>query len=835
VNQPAPADPGATMPGTPAPGLTGPAAQESGIGPGEDAPANIGPYRLIRVIGEGGMGLVYEAEQTEPLRRRVALKIVKRGMDTQEFVSRFESERQALALMDHPAIAKVFDAGATERGRPYFVMEYVEGIPINNYCDQNRLGLRERLDLFVLVCDGVQHAHQKAIIHRDLKPSNVLVGMVDGQPVPKIIDFGVAKAMDTKLFDSTLTTSAGQLVGTPEYMSPEQADMSGEGIDTRTDVYALGVILYELLVGKLPFDLAALHDEGKGFYDILRVIREEEPVKPSTRATTIADSDERAAEIAADRMVDRTALTRRLKGDLDWITMKALEKDRERRYETVRALANDIRRHLDFKPVSAGPPSQIYKVRKFVRRNRAGVAAASLLVMAVFLGIAGTTTGMIRARQAERHARVEAETARQVSDFLVDLFEVADPDQARGETITAREILDQGAVKIESELADQPETQARLLNTIGKVYRNLGLYEDAAPKLEVALALRREGSREDELDLAESLAELGDLYIDLGRYEEAEEVIKEAIEIQEHHGQEANLEMAETLNELAQVYRREGMYDQAEHYYQRARDSRVAVLGEDHPDVAASYNSLAILNWNRGRYDQAEALYKQALGIWRAAYGSDHSDVAKALNNLALLYHHLDRHDDAQPLYEEAIEIYERVLGPDHPRLATAKNNLGLVHYEMDRYDEAYPLYIRALAIREQALGPDHPLVAQTVNNLANLRRAQGRYEEAAELYARALRIRREAYRDEHPEQAWTLWDMGKLEMKQDRLEDALAHFAEAVAIYERVHGPDHPDLEEILPPYAEALRAAGREVEADVMEARVEQIAALKDEPNKK
>jgi non-specific serine/threonine protein kinase/serine/threonine-protein kinase len=791
----------------------------------DDTPENIGPYRLIRVIGEGGMGLVYEAEQSEPLKRKVALKIVKRGMDTHEFVSRFESERQALALMDHPAIAKVFDAGATDRGRPYFVMEYVEGIPINNFCDQNRMGLRERLDLFVLVCDGVQHAHQKAIIHRDLKPSNVLVGMVDGTPVPKIIDFGVAKAMDHKLFDNTLTTSAGQLVGTPEYMSPEQADMSGAGIDTRTDVYALGVILYELLVGKLPFDLAALSDEGKGFFEILRVIREEDPIKPSTRATTIAESDERAVDIAADRKVDRTNLSRHLRGDLDWITIKALEKDRTRRYDTVRALGNDIRRHLDFKPVAAGPPGSVYKVRKFVRRNRVFVAASGLVVAAVILGIVGTTTGMIRAKKAQRIASLEAETARQVSDFLVDLFEVADPDKARGNTITAREILDQGAGRIVTELAGQPETQARLMNTIGKVYRNLGLYEQAVPQLEAALALRRKGTVDDDLHLAENLADLGDLYIDLGHYAEAEMVIKEALEIHASHDLNANLELAMGLNELAKVYRNESRFEEAEELYIRARNIRIQVLGDDHPEVARSYNSLAILNWQRGHYDQAEELYNKAIQIWRGAYGNDHADVAKGLNNLALLHHHLDRYDRARILYEEAIVIYQKVLGPEHTRLATALNNLGLVHYETGELEKAYPYYTKALAIREKALGPGHPTVGQTLNNLANVKREQGRYEEAADLYHRALTIRREAYREEHHDQAWTLWDMGKMEAAQGRDEEAILLFEEAEGIYVRVLGPDHWDFTELLPPHIEALRRVGRVAEADSLEAMVKKI----------
>jgi eukaryotic-like serine/threonine-protein kinase len=328
----------------------------------------VGPYRLLRPVGEGGMGQVFEAEQTAPIRRKVALKIVKQGMDTREFVARFESERQALALMDHPCIAKVFDAGASEQGRPYFVMEFVEGIPITEYCDRHRLNLRERLELFIQVCEGVQHAHQKAIIHRDLKPSNVMVTEIDGKPVPKIIDFGVAKAVDQSLTEMTMQTNLGQLLGTPAYMSPEQADLDVQGIDTRTDVYALGVLLYEILVGERPFTRQDFADIS--FHEVLRKIREVEPPRPSSRLTTMATSLDEAAR---DRACEPPVLRKRLRGDLDWITMKALEKDRARRYDTANALAMDIRRHLRDEPVLAGPPSKAYLARKFVRRHRTGV------------------------------------------------------------------------------------------------------------------------------------------------------------------------------------------------------------------------------------------------------------------------------------------------------------------------------------------------------------------------------------------------------------------------------------------------------------------------------
>jgi serine/threonine protein kinase/tetratricopeptide (TPR) repeat protein len=777
----------------------------------------IGPYLLKRRIGEGGMGLVWEADQQEPIRRRVALKMVKRGMDTAEFIARFSSERQALAMMNHPAIAKVLDAGATDEGRPYFVMEYVEGVPLNVYCDQEQMSLRRRLELFIHICEGVQHAHQKAIIHRDLKPSNVLVTETDGQPVPKIIDFGVAKALDRAQFDDTLSTGAGQLIGTPEYMSPEQTGLSGEGLDTRTDVYALGVMLYELLVGQRPFrreDLAALN-----FLEVLQVIREVEPPKPSTRVTTIArHTPELLEEMARCRASEPGLMVRSLRGDLDWITMMALEKDRERRYASASALADDVRRHLEDQPVNAGPPSTRYRVRKFVRRHRTGVAAGAVALAAILLGIAGTTTGMIRAVNAERRARMEAETARQVSGFLVGLFEVADPDQARGNTITAREILDAGSERIGRELSGQPLTQARLLGTMGTVYRKLGLYEEAEPKLQRALELRRSAAGVPTADMATSLGELADLYLDLARYEAAEAAINEALPLLDGTDQAGRLHLASRLTDLGSVYRRQGFYDKADPQYRRALEIRLGELGPRSTEVAASYNSLAILSWNQGRFAEAEQLYLEALAIWEGAYGQDHADVAKGLNNLALLYHHQKRHAEAQAMYTRAVGIYERILGAEHPRTATAINNLALVIHEQGTLAEAEPLYLQALAIREKVLGPGHPDVAQTRNNLGNLRRDQKRWPEAQAEYDQALSIRRAALGEDHADVGWTLRDIGRLLREEGRPREADAYLGRALANFRVSLGVDHPDLAEFLDDYALVLRDLGRPAGADSM-----------------
>ena len=452
------------------------------------------------------MGDVWLAEQTQPIHRQVALKVIKAGMDTAQVVARFEAERQALALMDHPAIARVFDAGATPQGRPYFVMEYVRGETITAYATRHTLTVSQRIDLFLTVCEGVQHAHQKGIIHRDLKPSNVLVTVRDDRPMPKVIDFGVAKATTQALTDRTLHTEIGALIGTPEYMSPEQAEMGSLDIDTRADVYSLGVMLYELLTGTLPFESKALREQG---LDRLRqTIREVDPPRPSTRVTTAAGS---AATVLPSHG-DASRLARQLRGDLDWITMKALEKDRTRRYGSVSDLAADLRRHLDDVPVLASPPSATYRVGKFIRRHHASVAVAGVLILllVVFAGVMAVQASRI-ARERDR-ASQEAATATQVSDFLVGLFKVSDPSQARGTTLTAREILAKGVQQLES-LRDQPAVQARLQATIGSVETELGLYGDAQPLLEAALQTRKRLFGQDHPDTLASANGLANLYL----------------------------------------------------------------------------------------------------------------------------------------------------------------------------------------------------------------------------------------------------------------------------------------------------------------------------------
>ncbi len=817
---------GGSVTGTPADVTLPPGASRAPRGAAAAPEESIGPYRLLRKLAEGGMGEVWLAEQREPIRRRLAVKVIKHGMDTAEFVARFASERQALALMDHPCIAKVIDAGTTPRGRPYFAMEYVDGEPILAHCDQRRLGIGARLELFLKVCQGVQHAHQKAIIHRDLKPSNVLVSVRDGEALPKIIDFGVAKALGQELTGHTMQTHLGQLIGTLDYMSPEQADLGDHHVDTGTDVYALGVLLYELLAGKRPLESSTM--VGVGLVEILRRIREEEPQRPSQRLLSL-DPDT-AARVADERDLDPSSLLRRVRGDLDWIVLRAVAKDRTRRYATVHELAADIERHLRDEPVLAGPPTRRYRATKFVRRHRTPVAAAAVALVLVLAGIAGTSVGLVRARQAEQLARQEAETSRQVSGFLESLFEVSDPDRARGETITAREILASGAARIDDQLRDQPATRARLLNTMGRVYHKLGLYDEATPQLEQALDLR-EGLRERggpvrPGDVAGNQVDLAELYIVQARYGEAAALLSEALATLDASSPGERLQIADALHQLGGVLRRQGRYDDAVPLYEQSLAIRRDALGPRDPLVAGSYNGLAITAYFRGDWPGAESLFGAALSIREESLGDDHPDVAQTLNNLALLRQAQDDFAGAIPLYTRAAAIWEKTLGPDHVRLALVLNNLGLAHFEQGQLADARPLFERALRIREAALGPDNPDVAQTLQNLADLHRAGGALAEAEALLDRALAVREASLGPAHADVGWTITGLAAVHAAAGDPERAAQEMSRALDILESALGPDFPELDEEWSQHAEYLDGAGRRSEAAAARARAAAIA---------
>ena len=780
---------------------------------GPSSAGSFGRYRLLQRVGEGGMGEVWLAEQTEPVRRQVALKVIKAGMDSAQVVARFEAERQALALMDHPAIATVFDGGTTPQGRPYFAMEYVKGEPITTYCDRHLLSTRERLGLFTQVCEGVQHAHQKGIIHRDLKPSNVLVTIQDDRPVPKIIDFGVAKATAQHLTERSLFTELGVLIGTPEYMSPEQAEMGSLDIDTRTDIYALGVLLYELLTAALPFDRKDLRQAG--IAEIQRIIREKEPPRPSTRITQPGPA---STEAAKNRHTEPRRLVSELRGDLDWITMRALEKDRTRRYQTANALAADVHRHMNNEPVSAGPPSAAYRAGKFVRRHRFGVTTAIALVL--LLAASALALGVQAQRIARERDRAnhEAEAARQVSDFLVGLFRVSDPGQARGNTVTAREILDRGASKIDQDLRTQPLVQARLMSTMGRVYESLGLYDQALPLLESALATRRRLHGEEHLEVAESLIGLGGLRWHKGEYEAARPLLEGGLKQRERLlGPESPL-VADSLHNLGNLLWSRGEYEEARLLLGRALAIREKNVPAG-PEVASTLNSLGAIAYKQGDYAEARRMWERTLAIREKNLGPDHPLIGQTLNNLAAAHTFTNDPAGARPLLERAVRIQEKVLGPKHPDLASALMNLGDVVSVLGDDLGAKPYYARAVAILDEA-SPGNPELARFLDRLARVTLKQGDADAARRLYERSLGLRETALGPTHHEIGESLAGLAECARQQGRAQEAEALFEQSLARCRRPDGGYYPQAVETLDGYVAVLRARGQGARADELEA---------------
>jgi serine/threonine protein kinase len=583
----------------------------------------IAQYRLVERLGEGGFGVVYLAEQHVPMQRLVALKLLKLGLDTSQVVARFEVERQALALLDHPGIARFYDAGTTPSGRPYFVMEYVRGTRIERHADRRRLSIKERLHLFLQVCEAIEYAHQKGIIHRDLKPSNVLVSELDGRPAPKIIDFGIAKAVHQRLTDKTLYTERGQLIGTPGYMSPEQAALTGLDLDTRTDVYSLGVLLYELLAGSPPFDPSAFASGGAA--EVQRVIREVDPPRPSTRIRDGAAAD----EISRQRQTEPRALARVLRGELDWIVMKALEKDRTRRYGSVADLAADVTRHLNDQPVSAGPPSRWYLVKKFVRRNRTLVAAAALIALALLLSVAGTAIALVRERQAVRQATAAAHKAREVSGFLHTMLSRLDPYASTGRDVLVHEVLDDAAARIGS-FASQPDVEAALALTLGTSYRVLGDLPKARSQLRRALELR------------------------------------EAL-------QPRGVESADVMLELALLERDSGELDAAQRTASEALEIIRATYGPEGERVALALDTLGEILFSAGKLPEAEARFREALPIAASSTNAERNLEASILLDLALAQEALGHPLDAQATAERA---RVRARGPRGQSLTARINEL---------------------------------------------------------------------------------------------------------------------------------------------------------------
>ncbi len=611
--------------------------------PTEGPGARIGPYKILQQIGEGGFGVVYMAEQEYPVQRKVALKIIKLGMDTKQVIARFEAERQALAMMDHPNIATVLEAGATESGRSFFVMELVKGIPITDYCDKTKLSTRERLDLFVQVCDAIQHAHQKGVIHRDIKPSNVLVTLHDTRAVPKVIDFGIAKATSRRLTEKTLFTEFNTLIGTPEYMSPDQAEISGLDVDTRTDIYSLGVLLYELLTGTTPFDPLTLRKAAYG--EIQRIIREEEPPKPSTRVDTIARG---GTEIGKPHGTDAGHLSRSIRGDLDWIVMKAIEKDRTRRYQTANEFAADIYRNLKGEPVFAGPPSVIYKFRKFVGRHRLGVTAALLITAALVTGLTMATVGMVRANR-------EVQRSQQIADFLQNLFVSTNPDEALAAGVDVGKVL----ITAREIFGDDHATVAAILSSRAVQLQTSGDLEGAESLYRQSLRLWREQMGEDDPNVALVLGRLGLLAVIKGDNQAAETALRESLRIARAQPGEETLAICDTMDGLAGFLLNQGEFDEAESLFKESIAIRQRLAPQQRLQIALTMNTLINAMALAGKDTEAGAMMNEFIEMWRAAVPADSTFMARVLTDVGVQWYigHGD-YDAARPLLVEATEIF---------------------------------------------------------------------------------------------------------------------------------------------------------------------------------
>jgi len=764
-------------------------------GPNEGGPGTVlGHYHLLQKVGEGGMGEVWLAEQREPVRRRVALKLVKAGMNTREVMARFESERQALALMDHPAIAKVFDAGSTPQGAPYFVMEYVAGVPITAYCDNHRLSTGERLELFVHVCEGVQHAHQKAIIHRDLKPSNILVTEVDGRAAPKIIDFGVAKALAQKLTAETMCTRVGTLVGTPEYMSPEQALSSGEDIDTRTDVYSLGVIFYELLAGVPPLELRKI-----ALDEFMRRLREEDPPTPSTKIRTQHPAT--STELARKRQTDPLALTKQMRGDLDSIALKALEKDRSRRYSSPSDFAADIGRYVRNEAVLAVPPSVAYRARKFARRHRAALVTACAFALVLIAAAAISVWQSLRATKQRDRADAQAAVAQAISNFLRNdvLSQASAATQSGPSTkpdpdLKVRTALDRAAARIGGKFAGQPEVEAAIRDTIGQTYMDLGLYPETRIQLERALELHRRTLGAENRKTLTTIDNLARTVFLLGKFSEAEALFSEALETQRRVLGPGDPDTLRSMTGVAFTYQAEGKYAQAEALSSQLLEIQRRVFGPEHPRTLGSMNNLGFLYADEGKYAQAEALDAQTLEMMRRVFGPEHPYTLLSMYNLAYAYRGHGKYGQAEPLLRQNLEMRRRVLGPEHPDTLFSMTELAGVYQDEGKYAQSEALGGEAWDIERRVLGLEHPVTLFSMDNLGTLYTSQARYAQAEALYRQALEISRRLLGPDNPYTLDFLSDFAFMYQRQGKYDLAETYAAQALAGRRHALGSEHPD-----------------------------------------
>ena len=798
----------------------------------------IGPYTLTRQLGSGGFGVVFEADQSKPVRRKVAIKIIKLGMDSEQVVRRFEQERQAVALMGHPNIAKFFDAGTTESGRPFFVMEFVPGQSIVKWCDKTRLSIAKRLGLFVTVCQAIQHAHSKGVIHRDIKPSNVLVYLQDGKPMAKVIDFGIAKATAAQLSDVSIHTEAKQLVGTPEYMSPEQA-MGSADIDTRTDVYSLGVLLYELLTGSLPFDAKTLRSGA--YAELQRVIREVEPAKPSTRIATKGDD---LKGIALNRQVDPARLRSSLSGELDWIVMRCLEKDRGRRYETANGLAMDIHRHLTGDEVHAAPPGAAYRVRKFVGRHRGAVATAALVVVALVLGLAGTVwksrEAALERDAAERAAAKADERAqdiRTILDFQGQMLRQVDSSAAGGRlmddlkrrlvaslaasgvstaeqqrqeevlaaaldrinaTDAATAFLDATVLKpsvegIGSAFSKQPLIAAQLRQSLGDRYARIGLIEQARVLVSDALATRHRELGEDHPDTFESAIYLCGLLQAQGKYAEAEVQLRRALERARTVLGEEHLTTLSAIESMGVLLSSQGNLEEAEEHYGEALRRYRFLLGDTDPTTLDAITGMASVLLAQSKPGEAEPLVVEGLKGQQQVLGADHPGTLASLSQFGALLRAKGKLADAEVQFRDALERNKRVNGDEHRATVAAASDLANLLWEQRNAKAAEPLLRDVLERQRRILGASHRATLATTANLTALLQSKGAFAEAVRMAIASLDGRQRTLGADHPDTLASVNALGGLLVAQEKFPQAEKVLADGVARQRRVLGDSHP------------------------------------------
>jgi serine/threonine protein kinase/tetratricopeptide (TPR) repeat protein len=717
---------------------------------GEEPGDRIGRYKLLEQIGEGGCGVVFMAEQEEPVRRRVALKIIKPGMDSKSVIARFEAERQALALMDHPNIAKVFDAGATESGRPFFVMELVRGVKITDYCDRNSLTTEERLKLFIQVCHAVQHAHQKGIIHRDIKPSNILVtNTLEGEPLPVVIDFGVAKATtNQRLTDKTLFTAFEMLIGTPAYMSPEQAALTSVDVDTQSDIYSLGVLLYELLTGFTPFDTGELLKAGLD--EIRRVIREQEPARPSTRLSKMTTAD--LTTVAQHRNAEPPRLVRTITGDLDWIVMKALEKDRSRRYETANGFALDVQRVLANEPISARPPSSLYRFQKIVLRNKFLFAAIGLIAGLLVVSLIVIWASLGRERRAHREAdrdkqkaQSEAAKSQQVTQFMDDMLQGVGPSVALGrDTTILREILEKAVIRISTKLTNQPAVEAELRTRIGNIYGELALFDKAEAMHRAALAIYMNLYGMEHKDTAATLNNVAVVLRQKGKFPEAEAAFRKALEVRRRLFGNEHIDVATSLNDLSRVLLEQEKVAEAELLSRDSLAIRRKLLGEENLDVADSFDSLEIILREQGKRAEAETMARKVLSMRRKLLGEAHPLVAESLINLSSTLMSLE---EVESCYRQALAIQSQLVGEDHLNVAVGLSDIAFLLRRRHNFIEAEKMLRHAISVEERFLPKEHPQYVITLRKLGLTLESAGKLAEAEVTDREVLTLARKVYR----------------------------------------------------------------------------------------